>query len=208
MYFQSGGKILIPYAYWIRVSSVDTNITGENQSVLIPWGSSVAFDLYTSEKFNMIPLLETTKYAAVDFNYQQNPDISPNSQAISEFTESDMISNNTGIAVTNKENTQEYPNDFRIVVIGDSDWLSNETVQLAKENLTVALNLIDWLAQEDTLLQIRNKVILDRTLLFKDSTNRNLIQYINIIGIPIIFIIIGLIRYIRRRSNILRSSKN
>ena len=95
---------------------------------------------------------------------------------------------------------------FRIVVIGDSDWLSNETVQLANENLTVALNIIDWLAQEEALLQIRNKVILDRTLLFKDSTNRNLIQYSNIIGMPLIFIIIGFIRYIRRRSNILRSN--
>ena len=201
---QSGGKILTPYPYWMRVSSVDTNITGSNQSVLIPWGSSVAFDLYKAEKFNMIPLLQTTKYAAVDFNYQENPDISPYSQAL-DIKETDMISNNVGVAITNKGKTEEYPNDFRIVVIGDSDWLSNETVQLANENLTVALNIIDWLAQEDKLLQIRNKVILDRTLLFKDSTNRNIIQYTNIIGIPIIFIIIGLIRYIRRRSNILRS---
>ena len=67
-----------------------------------------------------------------------------------------MISNNVGVAITNKRKTEEYPNDFRIVVIGDSDWLSNETVQLANENLTVALNIIDWLAQEDKLLQIRN----------------------------------------------------
>ncbi|MBN19394.1 MAG: hypothetical protein CL758_07985 [Chloroflexi bacterium] len=202
---QSGERILQPYPYWMRVSSIDTNITGKNQSVLIPWGSSVAFDLYKADKFNMIPLLQTTKYAAVDFNYQNNPDISPYAQAL-QIKETDMISNNVGIALTNKEKTQEFPNDFRIVVIGDSDWLSNETVQLANENLTVALNIIDWLAQEEALLQIRNKVILDRTLLFKDSTNRNLIQYSNIIGMPLIFIIIGFIRYIRRRSNILRSN--
>jgi len=205
---QSGESILTSYPYWMRVSSADMKIAGDIKSVLIPWGSSVAFDLYLSEKFNMIPLLKTTKYAAVDFNYQQNPDISPNSQAITELTESDMISNDIGIAITNKENSQEYPNDFRMVVIGDSDWLANETIQLAQENITIALNLIDWLAQEDALAAIRNKIISDRTLLFKDSTNRNLIQYSNIIGIPIIFIVFGLIRYIRRRSNILRSNKN
>ena len=94
------------------------------------------------------------------------------------------------------------PNEeqFRLVVLGDSEWISDSLVTRYEENLAVALNLIDWLAEEKTLATIRSKVVSPRPLLFDSSTHRNTVRYINIIGIPMAFIILGLVMYLRRRS--------
>ena len=78
-------------------------------------------------------------------------------------------------------------------------------VNQAQENLALGLNLIDWLAQEENLAEIRSKVITTRNLTFSSPTHRNLVQLANIAGIPIIFIVLGVVRYITRRRKGLRT---
>ena len=74
----------------------------------------------------------------------------------------------------------------------------------AQENLAAALNLVDWLAQEDALASIRSKIITNRQLLFPPSTHRNTVQYANIVGAPLAFVLIGLIRFLMRHGVSLR----
>ena len=190
------GVVTIDYPYWMRVTSVDAKVAGDVPSVVMPWSSSVAFDNDFVGRVEMLPLLQTSEWAAVDYNYRESPDVSPRSEAVTSVTEADLVPNFVGVAVTG---SADNGGEFRLVVTGDSDWLSDDVLQLAQENLAVALNLVDWLAQEDTLSDVRAKVITSRELLFPPSTHRNLVQYANIAGVPLLFVLIGLFRFLRRR---------
>jgi ABC-type uncharacterized transport system involved in gliding motility auxiliary subunit len=64
--------------------------------------------------------------------------------------------------------------------------------------------MIDWLAQEDALAAIRSKAISSRQLLFTSSTHRNIVQYGNIVGVPLLLAVVGIVRYISRRNLTLR----
>lgn len=99
----------------------------------------------------------------------------------------------------------EGENPFRLVVVGDSEWLTDPVVSRAQENLALGLNLVDWLAQEERLAEIRSKVIATRTLIFDSPAHRNIVQYINIAGVPLAFIALGMVRYFRRRSTSVRT---
>ncbi len=190
------GVVTIDYPYWMRVTSVDAKVAGDVPSVVIPWASSVAFDNDFVGRVEMLPLLQTSEMAAVDYNYREIPDVSPHSEAVTSVTQADLVPNFVGVAVTG---SADGGGEFRLVVTGDSDWLSDDVLQLAQENLAVALNLVDWLAQEDTLAAVRAKIITSRELLFPPSTHRNVVQYANIGGVPLLFVLIGLLRFLRRR---------
>ncbi|MCH8205505.1 MAG: Gldg family protein [Chloroflexi bacterium] len=201
------GSVLAEYPYWMRVTSVDAKISGEISRILMPWASSVAFDNEFVGRVDMLPLLQTSGRAAVDYNYRENPDVSPGSQAIVDVTEGDLVPNFVGVAVTGKgaqTGGDGGVDEFRLIVTGDSDWLADEVVSGAQENLAVVLNLVDWLAQEDALASIRSKIVTNRQLLFPPSSHRNTVQYANIIGVPLAFVLIGLLRFLMRRGASLR----
>ena len=194
-----GGTIAVEYPYWMRVASVDAKVAGEIPSVLMPWASSVAFDTEFVGRVDMVPLLQTSGLAAVDFNYRDNPDVSPNSQALLDVTEGDLVPNFVGVAVTGAAGQAGSDGEFRLIVTGDSDWLADDVVSGAQENLAAVLNLVDWLAQEDALSTLRSKVVSSRELLFPRSTHRDVVQLSNIAGVPLFFVVIGLFRFLRRR---------
>ena len=146
-----------------------------------------------------IPLLQTTDFGFINWDYQ---DISPR-QDLKEY---EFINSDTdkqllavgleGQAYSPRSSTEK---QFRLVVVGDSDWLTDNVAARYQNNLILALNWIDWLAQEEALASIRSKVITSRTLLFRSDALKNFVQYANIVGVPVIIILIGGIRFIRRR---------
>ena len=86
-----------------------------------------------------------------------------------------------------------------MVITGDADWIS-ETATRFNSNVLLGLNIIDWLAQEDNLASVRSKVVSERNLVFSSDRHRNIVQYSNIGGVPLAFIILGLARFMQRRS--------
>ena len=194
-----GGSVDIPFPYWIRVPTVDSKVTGEVESVVLPWASTVGF--LTESTLEKILLLETTPFGAIDYNYRNNPDVSPNSQALLDVTEADLFQSQMAVAVTGPVASSNGSGaDFRVVVVGDSDWITDIVVSRYQENIGLALNLVDWLAQEDALASIRSKVTSSRQLLYDSPTHKSVVQYGNLIGVPALLIVIGLVRFIRRRN--------
>ena len=113
-------------------------------------------------------------------------------EEFSEVTENNFVLSDLGVAL-------EHPNGSRMVIFGDADWIS-ETASRFNNNVLLALNVIDWLAQEDNLASVRSKVVSERNLVFSSDTHRNIVQYTNIGGVPLAFIILGLVRFLQRRS--------
>lgn len=188
------GNVVLNYPFWAHVPTIDKKITGEVDSVIMPWTSSLGItdpdpSLGTLE---FSTLLRTHPTAAVDYTYG---DVTPNSSHL-DLEDKQQFSSDIAVAITG--NSPE-GNEFRMVVAGDSGWLSDMVTTRSAPNLALGLNLTDWLAQQDTLAAIRSKIVSSRQLEFSSATHQNLVQYINILGIPITFIIIGFTMAMKRR---------
>lgn len=92
-----------------------------------------------------------------------------------------------------------------LVVIGDADFVSGQNAGQSA-NVTMLLNLVDWLSLDDNLISVRSRAIKDRTiesdLLKQDSKAPNIIRLINIIGMPLMVVVIGLLIFVNRRENV------
>jgi ABC-type uncharacterized transport system involved in gliding motility auxiliary subunit len=85
----------------------------------------------------------------------------------------------------------------RLVVIGDSDFASNEAIGQTS-NGDLFLNTVDWLAQDENLISIRPKSVANRNVTLTDS-QWSLLKWVNIIILPGLFILAGIIIWWKRR---------
>lgn len=93
----------------------------------------------------------------------------------------------------------------RLVVVGDGDIVNEQRYggQLPPGNLAFALNMADWLSQDEALLMIRAKSVAPRALEPVSESLRPLIKYANILGPVVLVVLFGLIRWrIRRQRQI------
>jgi ABC-2 type transport system permease protein len=91
------------------------------------------------------------------------------------------------------------PATGRVVIVGDADFLGDQFARNAPESLIFALNALDWLTQTDALLGIRSKQPTPRPLVFKSNLQMQAVKYVNLIGVPLAFVLLGAGRLIRRR---------
>jgi ABC-type uncharacterized transport system involved in gliding motility auxiliary subunit len=61
------------------------------------------------------------------------------------------------------------------------------------------VNAIDWLAQDESLIAIRAKDRRPPQLVFTSNLGREGVKYVNVIGIPLLVALAGVIRLARRR---------
>jgi gliding-associated putative ABC transporter substrate-binding component GldG len=94
----------------------------------------------------------------------------------------------------------------RLVVIGDSDFTSDETLQSARivpayENgLRMMVNAISWTIEDETLTAIRTKTVMARPLRADADSKAGLYKTVNVAGVPLAFIAFGLLRWRMRRA--------
>ena len=195
--FQSAGRSLArPYPYFVRSQVTDRKIGREIRSVVLPWVSSVGIIDIPGSSYKITPLLASSQYAAIDFEFRN---LTPDSPTFTDISAKNMVESDLGVTV-------EGSSGSKIVVIGDAEWLETYFIQRFQNNAYFGLNLIDWLAQDDTLASVRSKVVSERSLVFSSDTHKNMVQYVNIVGIPVAFVIIAFLRYTQRRSKGFRST--
>ncbi|MFQ5584914.1 MAG: GldG family protein, partial [Calditrichia bacterium] len=85
----------------------------------------------------------------------------------------------------------------QILVIGDSDFARNGYIKNSG-NYDLALNMINWLAEEEDMITIRPKRPDDRRLTLTQKQNK-IIMYLTVIAMPLLIIIAGGFVYFRRR---------
>ena len=189
--FGTGGarNVYLPYPYWVKANVIDSKIGGEVSNVVMPWASTVGILDLPDSQYTVSPLISTTEFGLIDMNLRN---LRPNSPTFSEATGDNFVQSDLGVAL-------EHSNGSRMVITGDADWIS-ETATRFNSNVLLGLNIIDWLAQEDNLASVRSKVVSERNLVFSSDSHRNIVQYSNIVGVPLAFIILGLARFMQRRS--------
>jgi len=87
----------------------------------------------------------------------------------------------------------------RMVVVGDATFAELEFVQSNQQNLIFLANAIDWLAQDEQLISIRSKDRTPPNLVFTSDATRSAVRWGNLIGVPALFALFGVVRVTGRR---------
>lgn len=95
---------------------------------------------------------------------------------------------------------QVSPEKARIVVFGSADFLSNRYIRV-QGNSDLLLNTVSWLAEDEDLISIRPKSSKSRPIVLTEEQSR-LVFWIPLVLGPAIFIVAGIVVFLRRRRNV------
>ena len=90
----------------------------------------------------------------------------------------------------------------RMIVVGDVDFLQEQFVRANPQNLVFTLNAIDWLAQDEALIGIRSKLRTPPVMAFTSEFQRAALKWGNLVGVPLLFVALGVVRVTGRRRRI------
>jgi len=60
-------------------------------------------------------------------------------------------------------------------------------------------NTIDWLAQDESLIRIRSQARTPPTFVFDSEYGKVMLKWMNLVGVPLLFVLIGVYRVTGRR---------
>ena len=92
------------------------------------------------------------------------------------------------------------PLQGRIVVIGDSDFVSNQYVDMAG-NLNLFLNCVDWLAGRQDLISVRPKLV-DERIMSLTRRQTQTVFWLSVLVVPGAVVLIGVGLLLRRRRKV------
>jgi ABC-type uncharacterized transport system involved in gliding motility auxiliary subunit len=95
----------------------------------------------------------------------------------------------------------------RLVVVGDSDFASDEYLQMARflpiyqSGAQLLFNAISWTMEDEALTPVRTKTVTSRPIQIESEKKVAALKAINIAGVPLLFCVFGILRWRVRRSN-------
>lgn len=192
-----GGAVsyFLPYPFWLKAVSADKNspVTANVGSVSFPWASSIYLDEEKiSEKgYKVTKLLTTT----------ENGGIAPSTGSVRpdlDLSKKDLHQVLLAVSLM-QENENEQGKKSRIMVISDSDFMTDIFAQNTAQGLLFGIGALSWLGQEDSLADIKLVQTGQNQLVFEKSSQVNSVKYLNL-GIAIIVPAgFGLYRIMSRR---------
>ena len=192
------GHVLVPYPFWLRALSTKASpVNADLDAALLPWASQL--DTAHAPLKTVTPLLVTSRAGGV----QETTAFLDPSRA---FSRDSLRSRLVALLVTPlTRDTTKGALRGRLVVVGSSDFASDRYTRNAPENVVFVENAIDWLAQDDALIGIRSKNRAPPPLVFTSTTTRSAVKYGNVIGVPVLLVIGGVLRLWRRRQTTRRT---
>jgi gliding-associated putative ABC transporter substrate-binding component GldG len=95
----------------------------------------------------------------------------------------------------------------RLVVFGDSDFASDEYLQMSRflpiyqSGAQLLFNAIGWTLEDEALTPVRSKTVAARPIQIESDQKVAALKAINIAGVPMLFCIFGIFRWRLRRAN-------
>ncbi|HVV51916.1 MAG TPA: GldG family protein [Polyangia bacterium] len=111
-----------------------------------------------------------------------------------------------GMSVPDNQPAAESRKPVRMMVVGDSDFASDEYLQLARYfpfyggGAQMLFNAISWTLEDEALTPVRTKTVAARPIDVGSDGKVVTIKAINIAGVPLLFIGFGILRWRVRRA--------
>lgn len=196
---QFGMRVLVGYPFWVRALSTRASpINQELPGVFLPWTSSI--DTAGARPGTVVPLFVTSKAAGVKAS---EVFLEPTQQFSTDSLAPRVLAVQVNPLAGSGENADsaaaEPGGRGRLVVIGNEDVVADRNVRNAPENLAFALNSVDWLAEDESLITIRAKTRTPPPLVFESNALREFVKYANVVGVPVLLVLAGIAQLLRRR---------
>ena len=199
------GAFIVGYPLWTLAQPASEHVIVDGvANVPVRFGSPLLVEVEDSTL--VTPLLTTSEVGgrlatplSIDAMQEWETLIAPGGQ----ISEEDVTMETLALAYTQ-------PGGGRIVLAGSSSLIHDETLQQSMSGLAGMIffqNAIDWLAQDEALISIRSKDRAPPTLLFPNEWLPDLTRYGNLAGVPLLFVLVGVLRLARRRQVQQRSFK-
>jgi ABC-type uncharacterized transport system involved in gliding motility auxiliary subunit/ABC-type transport system involved in multi-copper enzyme maturation permease subunit len=186
---EGGQPVYQPYPFWLRAQATEGSIITEGLGdIFLPWASSI--ETLTGATAHVQPLLVSSRTSGIA---EGDIDLSPTR----EFPPADLKSRVLGVSVT--------PSDSgtgprgRVVLVGNMEFATDRYASSATQNAVLALNAIDWLAQDDALIAIRSRDRRPPRLIFSSPTLQQGVKYANLVLLPLIVGLFGVVHLVGRR---------
>ncbi len=153
-----------------------------------PLARSVTFDT-SKEAFSFTPLLKTGSRSWLTTEIAAEMTIDPNRDTPGPIVFGGVVSRETA--------NDEKNDDMRLVVIGDSDFVTNNVVR-SVGNGDLFQNIISWLAEEKDLIAIDAREAPKATLVLNAQQIKR-IFYLSVLILPVTLLTTGLFIWRRRR---------
>ncbi len=190
--------LLVPYPFWITAQPASSSpVTSRLEHVVLPWGSSISVSdpVAAAAGYTIVPLLQTSDAAgAASPTSPLDPRVNFPQEGLSKQTVAVALQGSAPVDASSAMKPKG-----RIVVTGDSDFLTDQMVGNNATNLAFALNAFSWMTEQESLGDIQVKQRAAPRLVFSSAGQQSMLQYGNLIlaaGLPIL---LGLSRLLRRR---------
>ena len=220
--FQQGFMTVFqPYPYFVQIRkpnfSAEHAVTSRLETLTLPWTSSL--EVITKEGITATTLAKTSEFGQTlqgYYNLMPNfpiPDTETQAYPVAVGLEgtfksfyadkevppiatADAVSGEgseapASVQTEDLQTTITESAQTQIVVVGTAQFLT----QMRPDGVNFFLNTVDWLTLGDALIGIRSQTITDRPLREASEIEKNLIKYLCIVGIPLLVVIFGLVRY-------------
>lgn len=184
----SGGQqVLARYPFFLHAQSTASSVVNQQvDNIMLTWPSSV--DTTHVSGFHITPLFITTRGGGVVTG-------EASIQPTRDFPQTDLGPKLLAVQVAPADSNAR----GRVIVVGNSDFVSDPVASRSPSNMDFALNAVDWLAQDEALISIRAKDRNPPTLAFTSTATRDGVKYFNVVGVPLCIIVAGLLVLASRR---------
>jgi ABC-type uncharacterized transport system involved in gliding motility auxiliary subunit len=179
----NNGSFLVQYPYWLQVRPENINyqipaMSGIS-SLMIPWASSIKIDQ------RAISLFKSSSKSQQQSNFGN---LSP--------TNKTQIEGEVGSQTLGAINTET---KYKTALVADVNLIEDQFVGSNQQNLVLALNLVDHLSLDDSLLTIRSKQLQTYPIRLVDDRVKQVIKIANLISPVVILGVIFVVTQTRRK---------
>lgn len=192
------------YPLWPKIikSGFDQNnaAVAKLESIILPWTSSLTIFPEKVKDSKIFYLAKTTDQAVAQ---SENFVVNPQSELRANGKKAQY---NLAVEIVGKFNSAFGQNNSssspsRLIVVGNSEFISDSFLRNNIDNLLFFQNLTDSLSLDENLINIRSKGIVNRPIKELSDNIKIVVRYVNVFGLTIIVMLFGLIRYFLRRRN-------
>jgi ABC-type uncharacterized transport system involved in gliding motility auxiliary subunit/ABC-type transport system involved in multi-copper enzyme maturation permease subunit len=185
-----GGQVFQPYPFWVRAQAGgETIVTDGVGEIFLPWVSSI--ETLKNATTIVHPILISSRAGGVA---EGDIDLTPTRQ----FPPVDLKPRVVGVTVEPSPGDTTGPRG-RLVVVGNMEFATDRYASSAQENAVLALNAVDWLAQDEALISIRSRDRRPPRLLVATPALQQGVKYANVIVLPLLIAAFGALRLLGRR---------